>query len=272
MEDFMQSVLNCSDSELERIVISRAMELEDNASTDRKFIMPDESLDDYTSYYHGFIKKDVKIYSSLGNSDDECYTLDNYDYLISFFKYVRDNNINSKIDAIKSMSEFMDNYFGEYCGIDKRADFIKSNGGNTTIDIFKGSGLAACSEKAAIANNILSMMGFDSFYMTGEVNGEQHAFNTILTKNNHLTLIDTTSCSGLYDQDNNLIGSATYFFNLGEINDQVESFVSNGTPLSLPSAIARIDDDGKIKYEKNGNTKVYQVEPLLLTEEKSKSK
>jgi len=270
MNNFLDIILHCKDDELKNIVIKRAFELEESESTDRNYIIPSENLHDYDSYYHGFIKSDVKIFSSIGNSNEECYTLNNYDYLVEFFKYIREKNVKSKSDLIKYMSSFMDNYFGEYKGIDKRADFLRTKEGTATIDMFKKTGLAACSERAAIANNILTMIGFDSFFLTGEINGEQHAFNAILTSNNHLTLIDTTHCSGLYDKDNNLIGTATYFYNLGTINNISSSYITGYEPLELQDSIARIDDDGYIRYEANGNLKKYCIEPFHLTEEENK--
>lgn len=271
MEDIFQLLLECPEEKIEDIILEKAKQLEEAPSTERKIIIPNESLYGYESYYHGFIKSDVKIFSSMGNSDDECYTLGNYDYLISFFKFIRDSNISNKNDAIISLATFMDQYFGEYCGIDQRADYLKKYDGEATIDVFKGMGLAACSERAAVANNILTMLGANAYFISGEVNGEQHAFNIILNRKNQFRLVDTTSCCGLYDSNNNLVGKTTYINNLGEINDKLEGFLLNEQPLKFYDMIARIDANGKIKYEGNGKIKQYKAEPILLDETKNKS-
>ena len=271
MEDFFQLLLKCPEDEIEELVISRARELEESLSTDRKIIIPNESLFDHQSYYHGFIKSDVKVYSSLGNSDEEYYTLGNYDYLISFFKFIRKNNITNKNEAIKYLTIFIDQYFGEYCGVDQRAEYIRSKGGEATIDIFKSKGLAACTERSAAASNIMAMMGLDPFFLTGTINGEQHSFNILINKKNQVILVDTTSCCGLYDSETHEVGSATYIYNLGELNESLEAFLLNGKSFKFYDTIARITPEGTIKYETNGKHKVYQVEPIILDEEKTKS-
>ena len=71
----------------------------------------------------------------------------------------------------------MDNYLGNFCGEDKRTQYLLQYNGNATIDCFKGKNLAAFSERAAITSNLLEMIGIRCIYVTGTVNKEQHAFN-----------------------------------------------------------------------------------------------
>ena len=268
--NFFSELLNCSLEDVRSLVIMKANELENSESTDRDFIIPNESSDDYGSFYRGFIKKSVRIYDSMGAGSNDFYTMGEYDYLIEFFEYIKKHNINTKTDAIKHIAPFLEEYFGKYVGEDVREDFIRSLGGNIPIDAFKGKGLAACAEKAAITNNILSMLGIDSFFLTGEVNGEQHAFNVIQSKGS-FSLIDSSSCCGLYDRSNNLLGCATYIYSLGRDPSLIEKFLTSGEPIRTLDAIARFED-GSIRYEGTGTLKKYEVEPIKFEEKKEISK
>ncbi len=272
MEDFFQLIINSPKENIESLVIARAMQLEDSISSDKERISPNERKFEYNSYYHGFIKKDVKIFSSMASGDLECFHLENYDYLIAFFNYIKDNNVDNKYKAMQLMSMFLDSYFGEYRGVDNRGKFILMNGGNISVDKFKNQGLAACSERAALTNNILEMLGLDSYYVTGSVDEEQHAFNIILNNNdNCYYLIDTTSCCGLFELNNNKIGSnigsSTYIYNLGKRKAQLDEFLLQGKEKSLYNQIAVRAEDGRIGYFNNGEMKRYEVEPILLEEQ-----
>ena len=55
-------------------------------------------------------------------------------------------------------------------------------------------------------------------------------------------------------------------YNMGSINDKLEGFILKGEAASLYDTIARKNEDGSIKYEKNGRLKKYSVEPILLEE------
>lgn len=270
MNEFLKMIINWKDEDLERIVLDRANELENSESTERKIIMPNERIDCYESYYKGFIKKDVKIYNSIGSGDSLCYTLGDYSYLIEFFRYVKNNNINNLNEILKKMSSFVDSYFGIFNGEGKSEQFIYSLGGNITIDKFKGKSLAACSERSAIVNNVLEMLGIKTIYVTGQVNGGQHAFNIILDKNNGYHIFDTTCCCGLYDENNNELGTVSYRYSLGQMSDDLEKFLTEEKEFKLPDAICRMQKDGSLKYEENGRIKKYIIEPILLEDKKRK--
>ena len=272
MENFLETILTCKEEELTTIIKEKIYILENMPSTERKTIAPNESKYDYESYYVGFIKNDVKIYFSMDMNYNAGYTLGNYDYLFTFFSKIRELNIKTKIDIIKYLPTFMEEYFGKYCGTDKREEYLIQYKGEATIDCLKGKGLAACSERAAIANNILEMLDTKSIYVTGNVENEQHAFNILIDKNNKYFLLDTTSACGLYDEENNLIGSASYFFKLGEISNKLESFLLEEKTLTFPDLIARKHKDGKVKYEMNGRVKKYTIEPIMLEEIKKRTR
>lgn len=269
MDDFFNAVINCSNDELENIIKERIFLLESSNSTDRKIIIPNEMEDDYGSYYKGFIKKDVKIYFSMDFVHNACYSMANYDYILSFFKKIKELGIKSKLEVIRYLSSFMDDYFGKFSGEDKRERFLLQYNGNATIDCFKGKNLAACSERAAITNNLLEMIGIRSIYVTGTVNDEQHAFNIIMNNNDQYFILDTSFNCGLYDMENNFFGTVPFFQLLGKMNEQIEKFLVHKKTLKFYERIARKNDDGSIQDENNGQIRKYSIEPIILEENKT---
>ena len=265
MDDFLNAVINCSDEELENIIKERIFLLESSNSTDRKTIIPNEKSDDYCSYYTGFIKNDVKIYFSMDFVPNACYSMANYDYILLFFKKVKELGIKNKLEVIRYLSSFMDDYFGKFSGEDKREKFLLQYNGNATIECFKGKNLAACSERAAITNNLLEMIGIRSIYVTGTVNEEQHAFNIVMN-NNKYYILDTAFNCCLYDKDNNVLGTVPFFQPLGNMNEQIEDFLMHDKPLKFYERIARKSDDGSILNENNGQIRKYSIESIVLEE------
>lgn len=263
MDDFLKIIINCSDDEFEHILMERIMLLEDTSSDNRDTIVPNERTYEYGSYYNGFIKKDVKIYFSMEYMPLACYTLGNYDYVFSFFKKIKELGINNKLEVIKYLSSFMDEYFGSFCGVDKREQFLLKYNGNATIDCFKGKNLAACSERAAIVNNILEIIGISCIYVTGTVNGEQHAFNIVIN-NNKYYLLDTAFNCTLYDDKNKVLGTVPFFYSLGVMNGQLENFLMRDVSMQFDDRVTRKMPDGVIKYEKNGQIRKYSIEPIML--------
>lgn len=272
MNDFLNDIISCSDEELENIIKERLFFLESSNSTDRKTIIPNERTDDYGSYYNGFIKNDVKIYFSMDFNPNACYSMSSYDYALSFFKKIKKLGIKNQLDVIKYLSSFMDDYFGAFCGEDKREQFLLQYKGTATIDCFKGKNLAACSERAAITNNLLEMIGIRSIYVTGTVNDEQHAFNIIINKNNQYYILDTSFNCGLYDNQNNILGTIPFFQSLGQLDEQVEKFLMHGEPVRFYERIVRKNNEGLIINEKNGQIRKYSIEPIMLVESKTYSR
>ncbi len=268
MDTFLNTVLSCRDEELDTIITERIVELESSMFSDSKIIIPNENKYDYTSHYIGFIKSDVSICFSMDYNPLACYTLGNYECIFEFFKKVRELNITSNGNLVKYLSSFLDDYFGLYNGTDKRDEYLMKLGGNATIDCFRGKGLAACSERAAIANNILEMIGLRSIYVTGSVNNIQHAFNVVINSKNSFLIVDTSAACGLYDTKDNMIGSATYSFNLGSDTEKLRSLLGDEVAFKAIDCIVRKQEDGTLKYEGNNKSRVYTIEPIRLEKEK----
>ena len=55
-----------------------------------------------------------------------------------------------------------------------------------SIDDLKGKNAAVCADRAALAQNLFSILGVESYYLVGQVNGEDHAYNVINYKGNYL--------------------------------------------------------------------------------------
>lgn len=272
MDDFLVKIFNANEDELLAIVSEKVMLLESQSVMGRDIIIPNERFDDYQSYYLGFIKNDVKIYPSMGYADSICYTLGTHDYLLEFVKEIKKQNIKNKTDILKFLSSFLDGYFGLFCGVDDREQYIGSLGGYISIDSFKGKGLAACSERAALANNILELFGIKSIYVTGMVNGEQHAFNIIVNKKGVYHILDTSYNCSLYDENNKVIGNVTSMFELGSFDDSLKKFLFEGEERKFDDGVAIKRNDGTVIFRRNGEVREYSIEPIKLEDIKTRSR
>ena len=281
MKFLLEELQKISTEELEKLVLARAHLLEEQSQEQKKMIIANERAYEYGSYYDGFIKKDVKIYSSLGsNIESGYYVLDSDDYLVEFFKYLQQEKVTNKQQAILRIAPFLDMYFGEFDNNDRREiNAIKT--GNHSLNSLKGQGIAACTERAALTNNMLCMLDFRAIYVNGSVkvrNGNQvidslHCYNIAQNSKGDYLIVDSTSKCGLYDEQNHALPlSATYYISLKDPVTFLTEESSDTMPLEVKDAYAIKKANGEIQLRANGDVKNYGIEalPQEIVEEKSK--
>jgi len=95
--------------------------------------------------------------------------------------------------------ETVNDYFNGYANIDQRMKYYKTRDfekpGENKISNLKGTGAAMCVERAAVTQNLLTLLGINSFFKTsGIINNnekEVHSYN-IIEHNNKYYIFDTS--------------------------------------------------------------------------------
>ena len=161
----------------------------------------------YSIYDHfqGYIPKGMKIvygtffdfinktYANLG-----CYYyLDDESYIVDFFRFLRNQDINDDYDIFIAIGNFLNDYFNNGCDAITRKElhslFLNIDGSlfppikEHSITDFYGNGSALCSEYSALAQNILSVLGYNVIYMLNKT----HAYNVVVfeSQNEYRALI-----------------------------------------------------------------------------------
>ena len=158
--------------------------------------------------YRGFISSTSKVAFSddlIDIGEDSCsssvHLMKTQDYIPLFIEYIKSKKITNANYIIMAISPFLHEYFGckkdytnennrekYYIDIGKKLGEIKSKDEynkyyNEWFDIgeYKGSSMAECSEYAILSQNILSFLGIESYYISGQLNDEidLHAYNII---------------------------------------------------------------------------------------------
>lgn len=135
---------------------------------------------------------DTRIKYALLNM--EYYGMESTDFFYDFAHFVRKYNIANKGSMIHNLEYFINSYFGYPGKIDRETVFNDIAWQNTTTDEeyfealennkigdLKGKGAAQCTERDAIAQQILSLFGTESYYCMVCVDlgskQEGHCFN-----------------------------------------------------------------------------------------------
>ena len=210
----MIDLAEIKEEQIEEYINNRINELE--AGAKKTFEIGNvERFSADASHHQGFISKDTKVCYS----NSQGYYIRNNDYLKEFIQYVKSNNLKP---SAKTISKFLDLYFGEYQEISYRneRDFEE-------ITDFKHSGKAMCTERAALANNILAFIGVQSWFCDGAVYNYKnmlgcHAFVIVKRTSGKYVIFDPTY-SIYYDKE--------YHPYLKEISEEDAIRLLNADPL-----------------------------------------
>ena len=199
--------------------------------------------------YMGYIPKGVNVVfgctvaeNGMAANSGMYYTVDTDSYIYDFCKYIKNIDVINERDLFEYVLLFIKDYFGTISNNNRIEMFrliSKLDGtyykpvSEHKFSDFKGKGNAMCTEYAITANNILSILGFDSYVVFGqEKNGESvpedHAFNLVsYTDSNYKRvdlLIDFADYIHVFDERHKKIGDSPYViylndFDLEFIND-----------------------------------------------------
>lgn len=213
----------------------------------------DEFLVSVRCFYGGYVPKEVKIvygFSSNNNgvfsNEGMYYVMDDDSYLYDFCKYIRNIDVVNEKDFFEYVLLFIKNYFGFFKDRSRDEMFqLILTKDNTFYEPvkehkfsdFKRKGNAMCSEYTVMANNILSVFGFDSYIIVGQEKSDEddedcHAFNLVSYVDGNYeridALIDFAYSVDVVDINFNKIGESPYIIYLDDLNDEfVDDLINN---------------------------------------------
>lgn len=199
-----ERVINCSDVELDDIITKAIQEKNDSSNKVEKLGFVNGNFNEITMF-NGFIPLETRInYSRFGMGD---YSMKTTDFYYDFARQLRKNKIQNRNQLISFVETYINSYFGmNRPGEDKREQVLNDVAFQTTnsddeyfeklenneIGSLKGMNVAMCTERAAMAQNLLSLYGFETCYCMGcfDNNGHQegHCFNIAKAKNSYILL------------------------------------------------------------------------------------
>jgi hypothetical protein len=219
----------------------------------------------------GFISKNSKVHFSDFHTDIELglfsiYGMKAEDYFYEFFDFLSEHNITTKQDAVRFISSFLKQYFGEqgikkytremlYDDIHKQliamADdterFKKCSEDWQDIGVFKNMSAAECSEFACVAQNLLTFCDIDSCYITGHIKSkdmeEDHAYNMFKLDGEYY-LFDPSNPYNLFDNNCNYVGCKSYFFRINK--EKLNDFLQNQFAFNFPKYNFMKKEDGSL--------------------------
>ena len=191
--------------------------------------------------FHGYIPKNTKIvyatffnlFNTTYSNNGYYYFLDDESYILDFFHYIKDKEIKSDYDVIVALKGFLDDYFNITFGDVTRErlhhllyesdDRLYAPLKEHSITDFKGNGSALCSEYTVLAQNILSVLGFDVYYMMST----SHAYNVLVydtEKESKAAILDFASGVDVYDHNYNEKKPHPFIEDIPEMDDNVRGF------------------------------------------------
>lgn len=153
--------------------------------------------------YNGFIGKNCRI--KFSNLSMITYGIKDDSYLYEFVKLLKKNNIKNKTQLVIFLETYLNYYFGKLVHGDVRDNFFYEKLELTTTDDeyfdmiesfdltdLKKLGIAMCTERGAMAQNIMTLFGFDSYYCMGYLshngNTDAHCYNVVRIKGGYRLL------------------------------------------------------------------------------------
>ena len=196
--------------------------------------------------FKGFIPLDTRIkYFSLGL---ETYSMQTTDFLYEYADMIKNLNVDphNNWGLVVYLQSFINEYFGGVRLADRNAIFMQKAEQTETDEEFfealksnklgdlKGKGAAECTERSALAQQVLSLFGLESYYCVGCVAfGDKqaaHCFNIVKRKNDY-ALLDYSMPVPAYNKNGEL---TRYYPFVGLMtNEEFEDFCKNGTVKSF---------------------------------------
>lgn len=255
--DLLEKIALCnSEEEVDNVVSVAIKEADENSNKVGQlgFINGNNA----SPTFKGFIPLKTRIrYSNLAMED---YGMETTDFIYSFAHFVKKYNIQNKGSVVSFLEWFINDYFG--LGGNKTREQIFNdyawNNSETDEEYFqmlennklgdlKGSGASMCTERSALAEQILTLFGIESYYCMGcvERKGKQeaHCFNVTKGKDGYI-LIDYSIPVPKYNEEGKI---ERYYPFLGKMtNEEFEEFKTTGCVKDFDDYI---QIDGKDKPE-----------------------
>lgn len=195
-------------------------------------------------FHTGYVPKGTKVVfgcntyeNGMAFNGGEYYVVDDEEYVYEFCKSIKEADVRSDEELLEFILVFLNGYLGGN-GNQTRAEMFRlimkpdctyyDSIREHKLSDFKGKGNALCTEYAIMANNILTMFGFDSTIVFGELKigdneVQDHAFNIVSYTDNEYNrndmLVDFSASIDVYDFSYNRIGDVPYIIDLADVDD-----------------------------------------------------
>lgn len=236
-------------------------------------------------FHTGYVPKGTKVIFGCNTYDNGMsfnggmyYIVDDDEYVYEFCKFIKDADVRSNEELFEFILFYLNDYFGERGNQTReemfqlimKADhtYYDSVIGHKLSD-FKGKGNAVCTEYAVMANNILTVFGFDSTIVLGQLkmgmkDVQDHAFNIVSYTDSEYNrkdmLVDFSSSSDVYDFNYNKIGDVPYTIDLTYLDDDFfEKFYYMQKHLYFDDYCYVSEEGMLLKLKVDNNTRDYYV-------------
>ena len=263
---FFEKIMTCDESEVASLVRD-ALKTANDLSIKNERIGFQENLKPQKPH-KGFINSSTRI--KYCNFEATTYSMKTIDYFYEFVKILRQSGVKTKAEFINIVQVFINEYFGLNSSrkdlrseviFDKAWQSTKSDEElfsaleNNEIGDFKGKNVALCTERAAIAQNLLSLFGFETYYCIGciEKNGVEsaHCYNIVKAPNVYV-LLDYSQAVPMY-QDNEIMGYEPFTGNIPF--DKIDSVLNGDLDITLEDYYYEIGVNGYQYLNKTGQRK-----------------
>ena len=236
--NLLEKILNSKNEDIEKIITEEINIANKNSIKVRQLGFLGTGINE--PVFKGFIPLETKI--KYTNIALETYSMNTIDFFYEFARYIRKYNINNKALIVYNLELFINIYFG-LPSDRKREEIFNELAWNSTktdeeyfrilennkIGDLKGSSAAKCTERSALAQQILSLFGFEVYYCIGSIKkdklNEFHCFNIVKRKNDYARLDYSIPVMINYSNDN----VQSYLPFIGIIsNEEFKSFVNEG--------------------------------------------
>lgn len=257
--NLLEKIINCqSDEEVDKIITEAINKANTNSIQIEQlgFLEYGQSH----SVFKGFIPLNTRI--KYMNFAIETYGMESTDFFYEFAHFIRKYNINNKASLIHNLEYYINNYFGYPSKIRREQIFndIAWNKTKTDEEYFKaleqnklgdlkGTGAAECTEKSALAQQILSLFDIETYYCIGCIDigdrQESHCFNIVKRKNDY-ALLDYSMPITSYKKDGSI---KAYYPFVGQMtNEEFNIFITSGS-LKIFDNYKYINDNQKINID-----------------------
>jgi len=177
-----------TEEERKQFIQNRILELSNNTKAPEKIGMGiNGAYSDFIIPEVAICSNETKFFSGMKLDDFEVY-----ENLMSFINNNVDSYMYGEPITIDVIQRFIWQYFGYKSDKLGRIDVYSNDPTvNTSIKELKGKNIAACSERSAMAHNLLKFLGMDSELIFGKLNQtEAHAYIILKSENGKRILYD----------------------------------------------------------------------------------
>ena len=237
----------------------------------------------YNSGWNGFIDSNIRItfgaYYNLSNGQSDFkgnyYYMDTRDFIYDFCYEYKDYDFIDEFDLICCIKLSMDDYFSSITFLndisrDKMVlpiskDFDHDYEVKHKFSDFKGKNNAMCTERAAFANNLLSVYGVGVCMALGNIvvdgKDEGHAFNFV-DIGEGLSLVDFQIGSDLYNLTDDNIDKIPFVHDMGEDKTRLDKLADTFERIHCPSYFDVLYGDELYSFS-TGNERIYNIGDLV---------